>query len=223
LFLVAQYESWMLPLTVVCSLGMAAFGTVSALWLAGLQNSVYAQIAMVLLIGVAAKNAILIVGFARELREDGQSIAEAARTGAEQRFRAVMMTAVSLIFGLMPLAITTGAGAGARQAVGVAVIGGMTAATGIGVFIITVLFAVVRRPRGSVGGVLGRLKPQRGNARGLSVVSEATSRRVIRGRRGGDLLCRRLAASLNRASHGRRCSRISAPGRSSRGRESRHH
>jgi multidrug efflux pump subunit AcrB len=114
LFLVAQYESWMLPLTVVCSLGMAAFGTVSALWLAGLQNSVYAQIAMVLLIGVAAKNAILIVGFARELREDGQSIAEAARTGAEQRFRAVMMTAVSLIFGLMPLAITTGAGAGGR-------------------------------------------------------------------------------------------------------------
>jgi multidrug efflux pump subunit AcrB len=135
---------------------------VSALWLAGLQNSVYAQIAMVLLIGIAAKNAILIVEFARELREEGRSIAEAARTGAEQRFRAVMMTAVSLIFGLVPLAVATGAGAGAGQAVGVTVIGGMTAATAVGIFIIPTLFAVIQRlAEAPVGATLRRLKPHR--------------------------------------------------------------
>jgi multidrug efflux pump subunit AcrB len=162
LFLVAQYESWMLPLTVIFSLGMAAFGAVSALWLAGLQNSVYAQIAMVLLIGIAAKNAILIVEFARELREEGRSIAEAARTGAEQRFRAVMMTAVSLIFGLVPLAVATGVGAGARQAVGVTVIGGMTAATAVGIFIIPTLFGIIQRlAEARVGATLGTLRPTR--------------------------------------------------------------
>jgi multidrug efflux pump subunit AcrB len=135
---------------------------VSALWLAGLQNSVYAQIAMVLLIGIAAKNAILIVEFARELREEGRSIAEAARTGAEQRFRAVMMTAVSLIFGLVPLAVATGAGAGARQAVGVTVIGGMTAATAVGIFIIPTLFGIIQRlAEARVGATLGTLRPTR--------------------------------------------------------------
>ena len=138
----------MLPLTVIFSLGMAAVGAVSALWLAGLQNSVYAQIAMVLLIGIAAKNAILIVEFARELREEGRSIAEAARTGAEQRFRAVMMTAGSLILGLVPLAVATGAGAGARQAVGI--------------FIIPTLFAVIQRlAEARVGAILGKLRPTR--------------------------------------------------------------
>jgi HAE1 family hydrophobic/amphiphilic exporter-1/multidrug efflux pump len=145
LFLVAQYESWTLPIAVILSLGAALFGATAALTLFGLQNSIYAQIAIVLLIGLASKNAILIVEFAKERHEEGRPVAEAARLGAEQRFRAVMMTAVSFIFGIVPLAISTGAGAGARQAVGVTILGGMAAATTIGLFIIPALFAVIER------------------------------------------------------------------------------
>ena len=141
----AQYESWMLPIAVILSLGAALFGATAALTLFGLQNSIYAQIAIVLLIGLASKNAILIVEFAKERHEEGRPIAEAAQLGAEQRFRAVMMTAVSFIFGIVPLAVSTGAGAGARQAVGVTILGGMLAATTIGLFIIPTLFAVIER------------------------------------------------------------------------------
>jgi HAE1 family hydrophobic/amphiphilic exporter-1/multidrug efflux pump len=145
LFLVAQYESWTLPIAVILSLGAALLGATVALTLFGLQNSLYAQIAIVLLIGLASKNAILIVEFASERHKEGRSIAEAARLGAEQRFRAVIMTAASFIFGILPLAISTGAGAGARQPVGAAILGGMTAATTIGLFIIPALFAVIGR------------------------------------------------------------------------------
>lgn len=145
LFLVAQYESWTLPLAIVLSLGVALFGATAALTLLGLQNSVYAQIAIVLLIGLASKNAILIVEFAKERRDEGHSIQAAARMGAEQRFRAVLMTALAFIFGVLPLAHSTGAGAGARQAVGVAIVGGMLAATTIGLIVIPTLFAAVQR------------------------------------------------------------------------------
>jgi HAE1 family hydrophobic/amphiphilic exporter-1/multidrug efflux pump len=162
LFLVAQYESWMLPLSIILSLGVAAFGATAGLWLIGLENSLYAQIGIVLLIGLASKNAILIVEFARVRRAEGQSIAEAARTGAQQRFRAVLMTALAFIFGVMPLAMATGAGAGAAQAVGVTVVGGMLAATAVGLFIIPTLFAVIQQVAETrIGSMRSKLKPPR--------------------------------------------------------------
>ncbi|WP_324753896.1 efflux RND transporter permease subunit [Roseovarius sp. Pro17] len=147
LFLVALYESWMLPVSIILSLGAAAFGAMVALWAVGMPTSLYVQIALVLLIGLAAKNAILIVEFAKDRSDEGQTPIEAARNGAEARFRAVLMTSLAFIFGLLPLAKSSGAGAGAQNAVGVTVIGGMLGVTLIGLFVIPALYYAIQSMR----------------------------------------------------------------------------
>ncbi|MBP6734457.1 MAG: multidrug efflux RND transporter permease subunit [Chromatiaceae bacterium] len=152
LFLVAQYESWTVPLSVILSVVIAAVGGLAATWLAGLDNNVYTQIGLVMLIGLASKNAILIVEFAKQLREEGRSIQEAAADAARIRFRAVLMTAMSFVLGMVPLVLATGAGAASQVSLGVVVLGGMIAATVVGIIIIPPLYVFIQSLRERVKG-----------------------------------------------------------------------
>jgi HAE1 family hydrophobic/amphiphilic exporter-1 len=135
LILAAQYESWTLPFSVLLGTPIAVFGAFLSLWIRGFENNVYAQIGLVMLIGLSAKNAILIVEFARTERLHGKPALDAALEGARIRLRPILMTAFAFIFGTIPLAIASGAGAVARQVLGTAVIGGMLAASVLAIFI----------------------------------------------------------------------------------------
>jgi hydrophobic/amphiphilic exporter-1 (mainly G- bacteria), HAE1 family len=149
LILAALYESWSLPFSVLLGTPIAVFGAFAALWSRQMVNNVFAQIGLVMLIGLAAKNAILIVEFARLEYEKGKPLIDAALTGARTRLRPILMTSFAFILGTVPLALATGAGAVSRRVIGTVVIGGMLAATCVAVCLIPVTFYVVERFAGS--------------------------------------------------------------------------
>jgi len=148
LILAALYESWSLPFSVILTVPIAVFGAYVGLYWRGMENNVFAQIGLVMLIGLAAKNAILIVEFARTRRAHGLSIIDAALEGARIRLRPILMTSFAFILGCIPLWLASGAGAVARRVMGTAVIAGMLAASLIAIFLIPVMFYVVEKIAG---------------------------------------------------------------------------
>jgi len=156
LFLVGLYESTAIPVAALLSVIVGLFGAVTALFLAGLDNNIYAQIGIVVLIALAAKNAILIIEFAMAERAGGKDIVTSATTAAALRFRAVMMTSFAFILGLVPLVIATGAGAATQRAVGTAVFGGMIAASFLGIFVIPGLYVAFQTGREKIKGMIGQ-------------------------------------------------------------------
>jgi HAE1 family hydrophobic/amphiphilic exporter-1 len=168
LILAALYESWSLPFSVLLGTPIAMFGAFLGLWMRQLENNVYAQIGLVMLIGLAAKNAILIVEFAKLEMEKGKSVVEAALSGARLRLRPILMTSFAFILGCVPLWGAFGAGAAARQILGTVVIVGMLTATLIGIFLVPVLFVAVER-------LAGRKRRTRTSQRTDAVVAEGVA------------------------------------------------
>ncbi len=159
LFLAAQYESWVMPLMIILAVPLAMLGALNALWLRGIANDVYCQIGLVMLVGLASKNSILIVEFARRRREAGLSITEAAVDAARTRLRPVLMTAFTFILGVIPMVIATGAGAASRNSLGTTVFGGMLVATMLSLGLVPVLFVVLENIRERVLRYRGKSLP----------------------------------------------------------------
>ena len=145
LILAAQYERWSLPLAILMAVPFALAGALSAIAIRHMPNDIYFQIGLVVLIGLAAKNAILIVEFAAQKHAEGLSVKEAALEGARLRFRPIVMTSLAFILGVVPLAIATGAGAAARRSMGTGVAGGMLAATFIATIFIPMFYTWLTR------------------------------------------------------------------------------
>ncbi|MDD3154343.1 MAG: efflux RND transporter permease subunit [Victivallaceae bacterium] len=145
LFLVAQYESWTMPISVMLSVATATLGAIFALIICNMALDIYCQLGLLMLIGLTAKTAILMVEFAKQERENGKSVEDAALNGMQMRFRAVMMTALSFVIGVYPMVIATGAGAGSRQSIGVTTFWGMLVATVAGMMLIPGLYALFQR------------------------------------------------------------------------------
>src|SRR5882672_7233647 len=143
LILAAQYEKWSLPLSVLLALPFGTFGALAAVWLRGFTNDVYFQIGLVTLLGLAAKNAILIVEYAVLKHHEGMSAAAAALEAARLRFRPILMTSLAFILGVLPLAFSVGAGAGARRSVGTGVMGGMMAAPFLAIFFVPMFYRMI--------------------------------------------------------------------------------
>ena len=145
LCLAALYESWSVPISVLLVVPLGVLGALLAAWLAGLNNDIYLQVGIVTTIGIAAKNAILIVEFAEEKMRDGLSASEASIEAARLRLRPILMTSFAFVFGVLPLALATGAGAGGQRAIGWSVVGGMLSATVLAIFFVPLFFTIVKR------------------------------------------------------------------------------
>jgi HAE1 family hydrophobic/amphiphilic exporter-1/multidrug efflux pump len=145
LVLAALYESWAMPVAILMVVPFGVFGAFAGLWARSLDNNVYAQVGLVMLIGLAAKNAILIIEFAKLAHDRGASIVRGAIEGAQLRLRPILMTSFAFVLGTLPLALATGAGAGARLSLGNTVVGGMLAATVLGIFVIPVFYVIIQR------------------------------------------------------------------------------
>jgi HAE1 family hydrophobic/amphiphilic exporter-1 len=152
LTLAAQYESLVLPFIVLLGVPLAVFGALSAQWARGFANDVYCQVGLLVLVGLAAKNSILIVEFAEQLRHRGKGIVEAAVEAARIRLRPILMTSLAFILGVLPLVVAEGAGKEARNSVGTAVAGGMLLSTFLNIVFIPVLYVVVQSIRSRLAG-----------------------------------------------------------------------
>ena len=165
LFLAAQYESWSLPFAILLVVPLAFVGALGAQALRGLANDIYCQIGLVTLIGLASKNSILIVEFAKRRHAEGLSLVDAAREAAEIRLRPVVMTAFAFILGVVPLVIASGAGAAARRSLGTTVFGGMLVATVLSLVLVPALFVIVQGAAEWVGRRAARRRGTRRSAR----------------------------------------------------------